>query len=492
MSRASSLSACPRVAWFSPLSGGERKAHGWSPAAYVTRRLIPELVTRAHVTIFHDEFKVPQWCRDIQSSPDTGLEVRHFLTAADCDREKPFDVFLYHLENHRRTGFSRIHLGLKPGVVWFHDFLLTDDGPEPILNSPWERTVARFFDRATPWPEPLEEFTRPRPHAVREASVGGLPIFSSERDVSEFQRLKLRTLVGGATPIGANRDQKIGDQASGNGRASAFLIPYPVESKVFELQAQERATAGSPTFTLGWCGSPSIEQRFAVMCEALSHARVPGVNIFAKWMLPQRGDKVAAAALLQEFGVQEQVTLLYGDSFDDWVSLLPTIDCATHLRFSAFGQAGPALALSMAAGVAVVVSDFGASEHIPSEIAFKIQPGATEVLELAALWQALAQRAVSSWNLSNHRERVRAYARERHEVRVVVSNFMHAFEQSQPALARLRAGWDLLEGDASETLLQQVGIENVSTTKVSGLPWYEDEVSQWLGPASSDLGWQRP
>lgn len=459
-----------KLGWFSPLSDDSAGLHGWSPAAYTTKILAPFLVDHFQCTFFHERFTTPAWCEALTAR---GLQTQHFLTAGL--HWSDFDLFLYQLEDHRRTAFSRMHLGVVPGVVWFHDFLLTDDGPEPILNSPWERTfkIAETVAAARaepgsiiasqlPWAHPEDEFTRPRPYAVREAQIGGLPIFSSERDRDEYVRLNLGSLLGAE---------------SGRSVERSGLVPIPVDPGLFD--GTVRGKGGGPR-VVAWCGAPGMERRSAVIAEAFG--RIAGSDaptVKGIWMLTSESDRALANDMLLEFGAQDLVELRVGKSYDDWIALLSQVDLALHLHFSAYGHAGPALALSLATGTPVVVSDFGESDYLPDGAVLKVQPGIAEVGELFHIL-----RTISDLPLSTLGARARVIAQERHHAGVVAAQLRSLLEQHRSELSDMQSRWKEVERCAREALGQMIrGIG------WSQRPWYEDHESQWLDSAATELGW---
>jgi glycosyltransferase involved in cell wall biosynthesis len=402
---------------------------------------------------------------------------RHYLTAALEDEQNPFDAFLYHLEDHRRTAFSRMHLGLKPGLVWFHDFLLTDDGPEPILNSPWSSVVARYQDINTPWPERGEEFVRERPFAQREIGVGGIPILSGEKDLSEYRRRDFLTLFSkdGIVPDGAS-------QISGK---PGFFIPYPVAARVFAAPlVSKRADAVAP-LVIGVCGAPRLESRFPVLLEALSQASQGGLNFELRWLLPTEAARARARALVHEVSLEDKVTLLVGDSFSDWISLVPQLDISLHLHFSVFGQPGPALAISMAAGVPVLVTDFASSDYLSPHAVWKIQPGVSEVLEIKSAVMKIASLR-GTQELIRHRERVRSVARERFDARSIANEVMKALSMSRGVLSAMRTRWSGLEVAAREALLREIAGHRSDNSSVS---WLEQAELELLSRTFTEFGW---
>lgn len=108
-----------KIAFFTPVICGT-KSYCFSSS------VLPFLKEQADVDIFSDNKNISTFC---------SLNVYHYLTAFILDKEKKYDIFFYQIENHNDTNFCRIHLALKPGVVFFHDFYLSSDIPQTILPS---------------------------------------------------------------------------------------------------------------------------------------------------------------------------------------------------------------------------------------------------------------------------------------------------------------------------------------------------------------------
>ena len=461
-----------RVAWFSPLRLSQDAFESPSPSAYVSSVLLPLIKERCELELFHDSFDSLE-----------GYPTFHYLTAWDRHRNNPFDVFFYHLEDHRRTAFARMHLALKPGLVWFHDLLLTDDGPEPILNSAWERVVQKFQKAGTPWPERGEEFKRPRPHAVREVGIGGIPIFSSEKDLKEYHLLAARMGKEKGLAFEHPYSEVISTPSHD---PLGFLLPYPVLGP--KLESSKRATGNE--FVLGLCVPPGIEGRVPAILEALRRVSSgPRLASTKKcrlhWLLDNAKEREIAESMLKDFGVQDLCTtsggpdgLPFGRGPYAWENALDGIDVALHLHFSVYGQPGPALALSLAKGLPTLVSDFGGSDFLPDDVVLKIRPGAGEVQEIAAVIDGLR-----TGRLVVDARRAQSVATERHDARQIADQLLCAMRLSGPALERIQTRWNALEGEAAQALIREVAPPAQS--------WFDNERDLVLRAPFKEFGWGR-
>jgi len=397
--------ARPRVAWFTP----PEAPYSRTASGYFTKVLVPLMRRWFSIDLFTSE---PRENNGV-------VESHHYLTAAALHRRAPYDLFFYQMEDVRELGFSRIHLGCLPGVVYFHDLLLATDGPEPILNSPWRSTLRRFWDRAAPWPGRTAEHKQPRPHAFREGGYALVPIFSNAKDHNEFQRV-----VAAAVPERLGRD------------LPSFCLPYP---------ASLRPPSGSEAETtarVGIVGTPRIESRPHKVLEALS--RIPAAEIV--WLIDDE-ERGAAEELLTEFGLRARAQLVSPRAPERWAELLPTLRVGVHTLFSVYGQPGPYLSLSLAAGLPCVATDFGAVPELPSALVAKVEPGRSEAYQIERFVREFLERPVSSL-----RERVFTFAAEQFASEKVAGELAQIFHRAIPLVKPRLAAWERFESEAAEAL----------------------------------------
>ena len=401
------MAAKMRIAWFSPLNCGDTPSA--SVSAYVSDQLLPLLKDRFEIELFHDSFlEYP------------GFRTANFLSAYRRHQEAPFDCFFYQLEDSRVSAFVRAHLALLPGVVLFHDFILSDDGPEPILNSPWKDVIARFHNSGHAWPARDAEHQAQRPYALREAAFAVLPLFSSVRWASEYMAHCRTRLVD---PPASSR---------------AAYLPLPADYAPRGPTSEGLRIASSATVR--------IEGRMHLMLEALSKLDQPWQ---LTWLVAQ-SEQAAAERMLQEYEL-EGVTIVAQRSPARWRELLAACDVAFHLHFSVYGQVGPYLELSLASGVAVMVSQFGATESLGSEVAWKILPGEREGREILAVLERLAaDRSLCQNNIA------KIYATEFFTPKVVAQDLTTVLLNARKALLEFRNKWGSFEQQARTDLVTEV------------------------------------
>ncbi|MCB0332204.1 MAG: glycosyltransferase [Bdellovibrionales bacterium] len=431
-----------RIAWFSPLA----KDGETSLSAYATETLLPYLTDRFEIELFHDSF-----------FSHKSYPTYHYLNAFLRDKERPFDLFFYQLEDAPCTKFVRMHLGLMPGVTWFHHFFLSDDGPEPILNSGWQDTVELFSGKRTDWPERGKEYTRPGPQAYREAGLSFASLFSLERDHGEYERLVTHKLL-------AESDNR-----------QSFFLPLPVSDEIFSCRNQQSTSARNP-FRVGYFGSPRIEHRAHKVLQALTEGYEQEVQLH--WVVPEQ-ELAIAKERLSEFDLD---AVLYPQATpEQWKQLLPEIDCALHPLFSVFGQPGAPLAMSLAAGVPTLVTGFGNTERLVDEVACKIEPGSREVTQIASALRQLMKRPRPLLN-----QEAQAFAREMYDARVIAAQlgdtFEHLVRGEESYLPQAMNRWRELEQDAAASLQSEV-----SSFLPSSL--WEGEDGKLLQPVFEELGW---
>ncbi len=425
-----------RIAWFSPLPD-ERSS---ITSSYVSALLLPEIEKECEITLFTNTFlKHPK------------LPTYHYLKAFRVHKDTPFDLFFYQLEDKPSHDFIRFHLGLMPGVVWFHDALLSTAGPIPILNSPWSDIVEKYHTPSCDWPSRKKVHTYRGPLAYRELGLAAVPVFSSEVAHGEYRR---------------NIKEKI---ASASDTASYF-VPVPLKDELFEDLPEQKSD--SSTLSLAIAGAPFVENRIEKTLRAMEQARGKVArSVKLKWLVPEKA-RQEAAKLVEKYS-ELDIECLYGESPSQWEEIIRTCDVALHLSFTVFGHREPFPGISLALGREVVVTDFGVHDYLPENLVMKVRPGESEVGELALLIQKLSERSLSL------NENNRAFAFERYQKKVVVHNLLSVFERSsQQVLPAHYDRWGKLLSTAKQNLLTE------SQSLVQSA-YFEHALS----PIFDELGW---
>lgn len=424
----------PRIAWFAD------SAPTQTLSSYCSELLLPLLRSRFDIELFTDAMRLET----------RGLPVHHYLTAYRRHREAPFDLFFYQLEDGKSGRFARTHLGLMPGIVWVHDLYLQDHGPEGLYTSPWERTVAQFRDNKIPF---FDRACAPHqlwPRACREVSLAPVLLFSSRwamRDFSTCLSDRIESYAGGQ-------------------RVEFLPVPVTVEREAFRR-------LNSSVFRLASVGTVNVEDRAYKILPALKEVMC---ECHLTWLVDSH-EVSRARELIEEFSVQERVTLVEGRTVQRWREILGTSDVALHMHRSPFGHLAPYLQLSLAAGVSVVVSDAAEGAQLPENCVFRVVPGLTEASELTELFGSLSKISLDSIG-----RRGREYVESESEVSRVVEMLAVLFQQSLPGMKQCMERWESLQQRASGALLEEV-------LSLAGEAPVGCGAEQMLLPVARELGW---
>ncbi len=424
----------PRIAWFVD------SATTQTLSSYCAELVLPLLRSRFDIELFTDAVRL-----DTRELP-----VHHYLTAYRRHHEAPFDLFFYQLEDGKSGRFARTHLGLMPGIVWVHDLYLQDHGPEGLYTSPWESTVAQFRDSEVPF---FERACAPHqlwPRACREVSLAPVLLFSSRWAMRDFS-----TIVSGRI-----------EPYPGGQRVEFLPVPVTVER-----EASRRLN--SNVLRLASAGTVNVEDRAYKILPALNKARC---ECHLTWLVDSH-EVSRARELIEEFSVQERVTLVEGRIVQRWREILGTSDVALHMHRSPFGHLAPYLQLSLAAGVSVVVSDAAEGAQLPENCVFRLVPGLTEAAELAELFGSLSKISLESIG-----RRGREYVESESEVSRVGERLAVLFQQSLPGIKQCMERWESLQQRASRALIEEV-------LSLAGEAPGGCGAEQILRPIARDLGW---
>jgi hypothetical protein len=424
-----------RLAWFSALEESDPE----SVSAYFTAQLLPHFASRFEIELFHPDF-----------SRDGEVPAYHYLTALDRHARQPFDLFFYQIEDRRSSAFVRTHLGLMPGVTLMHDLLFLDYGPEPLLNSPWQSVVEKFNRSEIEWPARNAKFPRTGPIAIREAAFAAAPLFSSIRNLQEFN---------------SHIDVRL------DGSLPATYIPLPVDPRIFKSRRLQSISR------IAYCGSPRIEGRAHKLLEALSSSE-SGFNLL--WLVANE-EVEQARMLLEENGV-ERAEVIGGRTPERWIEVSGRCDVAVHTLFSAYGQPGPYLEISLMRGMPVIVSRFGHTDHLSDSVVFKVEPGESEAVQI----RLLLERLKVSPSVVDC-DGVHRFARELFDRRAVAGELESVFHSAREKLAPLYQRWSSLQEEARAALLKEVAGLDASSS-VFGTSAAPESPFQ---SAYRDLGWCR-
>ncbi len=428
------LPSRPRIAWFVDSLDSQ------SLSSYCSQLLLPLLHSRFEIELFTDAVRLSS----------EGLPVHHYLTAYRRHREAPFDLFFYQLEDGKHGRFARMHLGLMPGVVWVHDLFLLDHGPEGLYTSPWERTVAQFRDGNVPFFERSDAPHQLWPRACREVALAPVVLFSSRWAMRDFGTLLSERI----------------EPYPGGQRVDFLSVPV-------KLHEPAAGRISSSTLRLASLGTVNVEDRAYKILPALRDAPC---ECHLTWLV-DGNELTRARELLEEFAVQQRVTLAEGRSVQKWREILDTTDIALHMHRSPFGHLAPYVQCSLAAGVSVVVSDAAEGAYLPENCVFRVSPGLTESAELKQLLGSLNDSTLDAVG-----RRGREFVASESDVLLIAERLASLFHDNLTGVKRCMERWTVLQQSASKVLLEEVvGLAGGSPGGCGA--------EQFVRPVARELGW---
>ena len=431
-----SATKLPRVAWFSTLPVESYPAA--SRSAYVTKQLLPLLRSKFEIELFHDKFT------GYQDHPTF-----HYLSAFDRHDSNPFDLFFYQLEDHPSSAFVRMHLGLKPGLVWFHDLLFSTRPPEALLHSSWEHVIERLAGQSSEWPnkELWPDYTTPVDR--RAAALALVPAFSNPWAHGEF----LRSCTQGISSLYGKHP-------------ASFYLPLPIEKPGVELMRH------SSILTIGFQGSTQIEDRAHTLLQSISETKRKCRLI---WLLDE-AERRNAEELGKEFGVTD-IEFVIGRSPESWSRIVPELHLAIHNRFSVFGSLSPYLQISLTAGISATTIRFGEAECLPSSATFQIEAGDFEVGQLKEI--------LSAFKIEDKAPLVgQQYAVETFAPKLIANELERLIDISISRAVRFAPNWSAVEQSARDWVTD--GIDHRVNQRLLSTPW-EDNSDSMFSRVFSDL-----
>lgn len=373
-----------KIAWFSPLYGHESiepKFDSSSRAAYLSYHLVPALGEHFAIDLF---YAGPQ-SRVIL---DGGIEapVYNYLNAALMAEKASYDLYVYQVEDTPYSGWIRHHLGLKPGIVWFHDILFQNRAPDPLSHSPWTYVVEalRGTELSLPekdvWPETND------PYPWRETLLSLGAVFLSPWAHGEYRR----RVAGREGIVQAIRGNQV--------KTPSTILRYPV------LPAAHKTTSGA----IGIIGGADSEDRVSKILSALE----PGEIV--TWFVRAR-DREQAERLLLLYPDCNVSVQLY-DSPSEFRSMMASVGILFMLHYSLYGSLSPWFEIASEAGVVSVISNYGPAEYLSDNSVIKIPVGVEEswyIREVLKEWQGKRIKSgIEKDNASLGYDPVRAIAQE--------------------------------------------------------------------------------
>lgn len=322
---------------------------------------------------------------------------------------------VYFFEDSRKSYLARALLGAHPGITILTSYFLTDYGPEPLHNSPWQETCSNlkshpdnynFHPREYEWKQTPER-------ARRESFASLISVFTSPESRAAYQQDRSGSLL----PF-------TGEDA---------YIPFPlIPEHLLPISKSPKKVA--------WCGSVNMEWRPHKILSALKGRD-------AIWLVDEN-EKDRANELCLEFK-QHQVEVRVGRTPSAWRSILEEGVIPCHLLFSGFHTLSPYLEMSIASGLPVITSCYGFANSFPEGVLYRIEPGDTEAEILSSFF---------SRHLKNKEEtklvNLRCdFAREYFDGKSVAQEFCKVINKAESMLPSFLVQWEKLYHAANQHVL---------------------------------------
>jgi len=401
-----------RIAWFTHLARQNEVVT--SISHYCTDLLLP---------LMKDEFEIEVFA-GLPSGSHLGVPRHNTLNVYQRHRAHPFDIFFYQVEDGPLGRVVRTQVGTMPGISWMHDTFLSDPGAEGIHTSPWERSVQQILDLSLPFLERGDLPLQPQPQGYRETSVSPIVLYNSE-----WGEGTLHHFLSGRY-----------EYASCGHRSDS--LPVPVmgieDARSHESGRQLEIVAVSST---------ALDGRAHKFLPALADTARPA---HLTWVI-EPSERVDAQRMIAEFGVNDRVTLVEGNSPERWRALVAQSDLALHLSSNPHTRLSPYLELSMAAGVPTVVMRVGRGGAMAHDLAFSIVPGLHETAQLVGVFDALGGGDSRQFGRASQ-----ALVRDQNDPARVAARLARIFRESAPLLADVMRAWCGLYERAEDALLEEV------------------------------------
>lgn len=414
-----------RIAWFTELvSAGSE-----SLSAYCSNLLLPRITERHRIEVFSP----------YPTSQAYGLPHHHFLNAYRRHREEPFDLFFYQLEDSTSCRFTRGHIGVMPGITWFHDLFFNDLGPEACHTSPWETSIKQFYDSSEPFYDRSKAPHQLWPRAYREVSLSPVVLFSSQWARNEF-----------GTMVSNRLESTLGSH-------QAEVLPVPVVGQISRRQSP------SGVFAIASASVPGIEGR--------SHKLLPVLrNLKCDWHLSWMVDsheRAAALRIVTEFGVADRVTVSAARSLDEWEKVVAASDVALHLHTSPFGHLAPFVQASLCAGTPTVVSFAAQGEDFPGDTVFHVVPGIHEGAQLGGILEGILRDGRAAYGTEGQR-----YILDVCNADSIAERLARGFIEWAPHVGFVMDRWSRLSQKGNQALFAEV-MSLVDEDRIAGISPFE-------------------
>ena len=374
------MSSRLRVAWFSPIA-----EESLLRSPQFSRAAIPCLPSSWEIEIFTSDSDWMSLATELWLPSVCGCSVFPYQRAFLRHESDPFDVFIYHLEDHPAASFVKAGMGVWPGIVFVHDLNLSrleksfiaHATTEELLN---ERTQEEFGEKiisvgdlaARGWS--TEIFERLYPLGLSELRNAGVMISPNERSVDELkQRFP-------ETPIS---------------RAEFPLRLLTTDEKEMHRGEARKALGLDARDFVIMCGAQnSVEDRAYVTLDSIGQLLKGSETSHVKvvWFVL---DSLAEQTIQRVIGgysdeiLRERIQVIRIADFHSLQLLTCAADCVISLKFDLLRGFSPFVYVAQAASVPLIMSDFGPSSELGTSLLVRVGRG--EAQELARiLWCLLS------------------------------------------------------------------------------------------------------
>lgn len=403
-----------KIAWFSIIPGSSSFA-ATSKSAYLTKQLVPLLRERSGKKIEIDLYSG-------KAVPEGEFAAEHYLTALRHHADNPYDLWFYQIEDHSESIFSRLHAGMMPGVVLFHDYLLQT--PAPLI-------LAMLDERYD------------EPQAYREVDQAVVPVFTNPWAHREYLSYRERTKVAEVGHASVSPENSVNRSAEiRDAHQLSFTLPYPVGNVdgVVGSGRSDTQDLSADALTVGIVGSAQTEDRvYRLFHAALRYRqRVRNQNIRIIWMTQ---DREAALRLFSEFcggniqggGLKpSDLEIVSPMCAENWEQIVKLSHILCHLRVSAYGALGPYIHASMCSGKPTVVMRYGEGDYYGEQSLIHIRTGETEVSQLEEVLSAFGE-LIAKGRIDQFAQGNFDLQRQHHPLQVA-AELMEIFRVARPAI----------------------------------------------------------
>jgi hypothetical protein len=417
-----------RIAWFSPLytDGPGTGPNAHSISAYTTELLLPQLIDEFAIELFH----AGPGGRYVMTNGKS-LPLHNYLNAALLAEEKPFDVFFYQVEDSPCSGFIRHHLGLKPGIVWFHTILFRHRAPDPLSHSPWQQIIEYAADASKELPSEHVWPETNNPYPYREAALAIGALFSAPWAHGEFLRRRENS---------THLIQAFGKRSQKETVAPSAFLSLPISAPVSSTDCYAENKSG---FVVGFLGGAGSESRFSKVATALE----PGASL--TWFV--FAGEVQEVTLLARLYPHVNVTIITLTSPFIFAEQIIKVDCLFMLHFSLYGNYSPWLDIALNAGIVSAVSDFGHSLYLSASEVIKVPLGSSEVEHIKCLIALLQEKKFQSYESNSSVSFDRKPNNPKHVANELATFFLYHSKTWKNFLA----DWDKIETMAQEWVTKE-------------------------------------